>query len=92
MLRTSQPRIISFVRLLGKPGIFRPLPEYCASRVDHSLPETVPSTELTAPALASGAEAKIPKTGFSLRGRIDVLGTWGSCQLPTPGLQVSVFS
>jgi hypothetical protein len=28
MLRISQPRIISFVRLLGKPGIFRPLPEY----------------------------------------------------------------
>jgi hypothetical protein len=32
MLRISQPRIISFVRLLGKLGIFRPLPEYCALR------------------------------------------------------------
>jgi hypothetical protein len=30
MLRISQPRIISFVRLLGKLGIFRPLLEYCA--------------------------------------------------------------
>jgi hypothetical protein len=29
MLRVSQPRIISFVQLLGKPGIFRPLLEYC---------------------------------------------------------------
>jgi hypothetical protein len=28
MLRISQPRIISFVRLLGKPRIFRPLLEY----------------------------------------------------------------
>jgi hypothetical protein len=32
MLRVSQPRIISFVRLLGKLGIFRPLLEYCALR------------------------------------------------------------
>jgi hypothetical protein len=32
MLRISQPRIISFVRLLGKLGIFRPLLEYCTLR------------------------------------------------------------
>jgi hypothetical protein len=32
MLRISQPRIISFVRLLGKLGIFRPLLEYCLLR------------------------------------------------------------
>jgi hypothetical protein len=38
MLRVSQPRIISFVQLLGKPGIFRPLLEYCMSRVNRSPP------------------------------------------------------
>jgi hypothetical protein len=32
MLRISQPRIISFVRLLGKLVIFRPLLEYCTLR------------------------------------------------------------
>jgi len=32
MLRISQPRIISFVRLVGKHRIFRPLLEYCALR------------------------------------------------------------
>ncbi len=38
MLRISQPRIISFVRLLGKLGIFRPLLEYCTlkERIDLS--------------------------------------------------------
>jgi len=30
MLRISQPRIISSVRLVGKLRIFRPLLEYCA--------------------------------------------------------------
>jgi len=45
MLRISQPRIISFVRLLGKPGIFRPLLEYCAVRVDQPQLEAVPSSE-----------------------------------------------
>jgi hypothetical protein len=46
MLRISQPRIISFVRLLGKLGIFRPLLEYCALRwID--LRGAVPTTEAT---------------------------------------------
>jgi hypothetical protein len=45
MLRVSQPRIISFVRLLGKLGIFRPLLEYCALRqIDPAL-EAMPITE-----------------------------------------------
>jgi hypothetical protein len=36
MLRVSQPRIISFVRLLGKLGIFRPLLEYCVLSVNRT--------------------------------------------------------
>jgi hypothetical protein len=43
MLRVSQPRIISFVRLLGKLGIFRPLLEYCG-QIDPAL-EAMPTTE-----------------------------------------------
>jgi len=42
MLRISQPRIISFVRLLGKPVIFRPLLEYCALRRGRSRPHNRP--------------------------------------------------
>jgi hypothetical protein len=42
MPRISQPRIISFVRLLGKPGIFRPLLEYCALRANQT-----PGSKLT---------------------------------------------
>jgi hypothetical protein len=45
MLRISQPRIISFGRLLGKLRIFRPLLEYCTSRLDRSALEAVPTTE-----------------------------------------------
>jgi hypothetical protein len=45
MLRVSQPRIISFVRLLGKLVIFRPLLEYSALRqIDRAL-EATPTTE-----------------------------------------------
>ena len=42
MLRISQPRIISFVRLLGKLGIFRPLLEYYSLRRKRRLPSNRP--------------------------------------------------
>jgi hypothetical protein len=52
MLRISQPPIISFVRLLGKLVIFRPLLEYCAL-TDRSPLQAVPSTAATARVLSS---------------------------------------
>jgi hypothetical protein len=53
MLRISQPRIISFVRLLGKPEFSRALLEYCALKVERSLPEAC-RAEKRPPVLASG--------------------------------------
>jgi hypothetical protein len=69
MLRISQPRIISFVRLLGKPRIFRPLLEYYTLKwinlsptppgikTARFIPSHQAAMDLTA---AKGVPAKIP--------------------------------
>jgi hypothetical protein len=101
MLRISQPPIISFVRLLGKHGIFRPLLEYCTLSVDGSSATGGAEHRGDRSGLASGVVDKnaaikigtgIPRQGFRVP-----LGSWrrgGSWTLPlrSPAAGVSLFA
>jgi len=92
MLRISQPRIISFVRLLGKLGIFRPLLEYCVLWWTN-LPWRGCGHRSEGPDLTSGIVTKtryeigtgVPRQD-SLR-RHEFLPLQGSFQLPRAALQ-----